>query len=145
MSHTVPNFTETPADEIKLRKSSEEREQSLVYRWSTKQSVREACQGIEWLYHCPNGGKRDKVTANKLKAMGVKKGIPDLQLNLVRKGYNGIAIEMKDPNGRLEPEQKECIKHYMAQNWLVYVCYSAVEAHAALCNYFDISPTQYPL
>ena len=35
---------------------------------------------LELLYHCPNGGSRNKAEAVKLKQMGVKAGIPDLCL-----------------------------------------------------------------
>lgn len=37
---------------------------------------------LRWLHAIPNGGYRDKVTAGKLKAEGVKRGIPDVFLPL---------------------------------------------------------------
>lgn len=145
MKHHDINSTESRKDEIKLRKSSEAREQSLVYRWSTKQSVREAAPAIAFLYHCPNGEKRDKVTANQLKAMGVKPGVPDLTLPAAMHPFRGLVIEMKTDTGTLSPEQKVWLQHYLAQQWRVEVCRSAAEAHAVLCDYFGIDPLQHPL
>lgn len=39
------------------------------------------------LYHVPNGEKRDPITANKLKAMGVVAGIPDLVFHYRARTY----------------------------------------------------------
>lgn len=33
---------------------------------------------LELLYHIPNEGKRSKVTGGRLKALGLKSGVPDL-------------------------------------------------------------------
>lgn len=35
---------------------------------------------LKWLYHTPNGGKRRNIVAAKLKAEGVKTGVPDYLL-----------------------------------------------------------------
>lgn len=37
---------------------------------------------LRWLHAIPNGGQRDKITAGKLKAEGVKKGVLDVFLPL---------------------------------------------------------------
>ncbi len=50
---------------------------------------------IKLLYAIPNGGKRDKRTAGKLKEEGVKAGILDLCLPVPRQGYHGYYIELK--------------------------------------------------
>lgn len=145
MKHHDINSTESRKDEIKLRKSSEAREQSLVYRWSTKQSVRQAAPGIEWLFHVPNGEKRDAITGNRLKAMGVKPGVPDLMLPVAMAGFHGLVIEMKKTGeGKTTDEQNKWLTHFVSQDWMVAVCYSAREAHAVLCDYFGIDPLQHP-
>lgn len=57
---------------------------------------------LAWLFAIPNGGWRDKRTANKLKATGVKSGVPDLCL-LVRRGpYAALWIELKRPKSAIE-------------------------------------------
>lgn len=60
------------------------------------------------IFAIPNGGARHIVAAKKLKAEGVKKGIPDLCVP----AWN-LWIEMKrEKGGKLSKEQKE-IKAYL--------------------------------
>ena len=35
---------------------------------------------LEFAFHVPNGEKRDKSTAKRLKSLGVKSGVPDVLL-----------------------------------------------------------------
>lgn len=54
----------------------------------------------------PNGGKRDKVTAKRLKDEGVRPGIPDLMLARPCGGKNGLFLEMKTVSGRPSEAQE---------------------------------------
>ena len=56
---------------------------------------------LELLHAIPNGGKRDKVTAAKLKAEGVKAGIPDIFLPVPK-----AVLLNPQPAYRLEPETR---------------------------------------
>jgi hypothetical protein len=48
------------------------------------------------MFAIPNGGFRDKITAAKLKAEGVKKGVPDIFLPVtILPAYAGLFIELK--------------------------------------------------
>ena len=58
---------------------------------------------IIW-FHCPNGEKRSKRTAAKLKAMGVFAGVADLII--VMPGGRVGFIELKAPKGVLSQFQK---------------------------------------
>jgi hypothetical protein len=61
------------------------------------------CQGLggnlypclRKIFHVPNGGKRTKIEASILNGMGVRAGMPDLLLPVARRGYIGLAIELK--------------------------------------------------
>lgn len=55
-------------------------------------------------WHCPNGGKRSKAAAGRLKAMGTKPGIPDL--NFILLDGSPAFMELKSDAGRLSPAQK---------------------------------------
>lgn len=55
------------------------------------------------LYHCPNGGLRDKRTASIMRGLGVVPGIQDL--HFLWKGTHYI-IEVKDHKGRVSADQK---------------------------------------
>ena len=71
----------------------------------------------DWLFwHTANGELRDKRAAAKLKAMGVRPGVPDL-LFLSPAGIAHF-VECKRPGGRLSDEQEKfrehCIRHGIA-------------------------------
>jgi hypothetical protein len=57
---------------------------------------------IAW-WHTPNGGKRDRISAAILKAMGTKAGVPDLMF-IVRGRLHGL--ELKAEGGSLSSSQK---------------------------------------
>ena len=74
----------------------EEREQIAIFKWAEMQ------KGLSLLHHIPNGGKRGKVEAARLKAAGVKAGIPDICLPIPRNGYGALYIELKAPSDKLK-------------------------------------------
>lgn len=79
---------------------------------------------LSLLHHIPNGGRRDKREAMRLKAQGVKPGVSDLFLPVARCGYHGLYIEMKrEHEGRVSEDQKRWIHNVHAQG------YAAVVAH----------------
>lgn len=74
--------------------SKESIEQTYLFNWS--KGMEHFYPELFFMHHIPNGGKRDKVTAKKrLKAEGVKPGVPDVFLPVARKGFHGLYIEMK--------------------------------------------------
>lgn len=83
-----------------------------VIEWAELQES--AMPELKSLFHPPNGGHRTKATAAKMKAMGAKAGVPDLQLPIVRPGvgldggvrrYGALWIELKSKSGRLRDTQ----------------------------------------
>ena len=87
---------------------------------------------LRWAYATPNGGKRDPITAARLKAEGVKSGISDICLPIGRKGYSGFYIEMKKPGGKESPTQKEFGAFVGTQNYLYKCCMSWEDAATAI-------------
>lgn len=74
------------------------------------------------LFAVPNGGHRDKVTANKLKATGVVPGIPDMLFMGVPGGKHGPAgIEFKTPTGGMSSEQKGIREVWSTVGLTVYI------------------------
>ena len=64
------------------------------------------------LFHVPNGGKRNRREANKMKAMGVTAGIPDLVLYWKGQLYG---FELKVGNNSTSDNQDEAIQRWTAQ------------------------------
>ena len=83
-------------------------------------------KGVLW-FHCPNGGHRNVAEAAKLKAMGVKAGIPDILILEPRKFCYGFAIELKVGKNKCTDHQKEMQRYFIAHNWNVLVSYSLDE------------------
>lgn len=87
------------------------------------------------LSHCPNGGKRGKVEASILKAMGVRAGHEDLFLAVPRGSSHGLYVEVKAPDGRISDSQKEMIHLHEEQGYAVMVAWSFDECVRAITNY----------
>lgn len=90
------------------------------------------------IYHVPNGGHRVKAVAAKLKAQGVKAGIPDLVLPMARGGYFGLYIEFKAKppyDTAVSPSQDACIQALLEQGYLAIVCRGAIDASEAIRAY----------
>lgn len=86
--------------------------------------------GVLWC-HVPNGGARHKATAARLKAHGVKPGVPDILIfSEPPRGtwVRGVAIELKrTKGGTLSQSQKEWIDDLKKEGWLVKRCNGAGE------------------
>jgi hypothetical protein len=82
----------------------------------------------EW-FHVPNGGKRSKAVAGKLKAQGVKRGVPDNFILRPTKGAPGVVVELKRLKGGVVSEEQEgWIALLQSFGWIVGVCKGAHEA-----------------
>jgi hypothetical protein len=90
---------------------------------------------LRLLFAIPNGGLRDKRVAAKLKAEGVKAGVPDLCLPVARKGYHALYIEMKKADGRSRLEQLNWQASLKIQGNQAVFCYSQEEAWNVLIDY----------
>jgi hypothetical protein len=95
---------------------------------------------VRLMFAIPNGGARHPAVAGKLKAEGVKAGVPDLFLPVGHEMWNGLFIEMKAPKGRLSPQQKEWIDALDAQGYRCEVCYGAEAAFNAILGYLEVVP-----
>jgi len=126
------------------RNRGEEIEQARLIKWSHKVAVRELMPELAWLHHSPNGGKRDALAGAQMRALGVKRGFPDLILPVANPHKAGIVIEMKSATGSTSSEQKEWLAHFERQNWEIRVARSAQEARSHLCQYLGITPDSAP-
>lgn len=115
---------------------SESGHQQALMCWSQQNLIK--YPELKWLTAIPNGGYRDKITAGKLKAEGVKPGVPDLLLLVKRGKFACLWIEMKKPEvGKLSKEQKEWLDQAKSQGHAAWVCFGWEQARNALVNYLE--------
>ena len=86
-------------------------------------------------YHIPNEGKRSIMQAMRMKAIGVKAGVPDLHLPCARAPYCGFWIEFKTAKGKAAPKQLWWHAALLEQGHQVVVCRTVEEAVTATMAY----------
>jgi len=116
----------------------EEREQARFIKWTHRPDVRELAPALRWMFHTPNGGKRDAITGGQMRALGVKPGVPDLLMPVHSGPDTGLALEFKSATGTTTDTQDEWLAHLKDEDWLVLVVRSADEARAAVMHYLDV-------
>ena len=126
-------------DQFKPREATglktEHQEQVEVIRWANDPANKHYHLS-KLLFAIPNGGHRSKKTAGKLKAEGVKSGVPDLFLPVPGGPWHGLFIEMKRAKGgRESAEQTAWISTLRAMNYRVEVCAGAAQAIDIISDY----------
>jgi hypothetical protein len=93
------------------------------------------------VFAVPNGSLRNIVVAKKLKAEGVRPGVPDIFVDVPRQGYHGMRIEMKRSDGGkgLSSDQSDWFKRLSDEGYLCYQANGCMDAWAALCVYLGIN------
>lgn len=120
----------------KMPLPTESVEQQQLMEWAERQSG--AYPVLARLFHCPNGGHRSKATAGKLKAEGVRAGVPDMWLPARCRGYSGLVFEMKRKGEKPTEKQREWLAFLQEEGYFTGVCYSAEEAITLVCWYLGI-------
>ena len=112
----------------------EHEEQAALIRWAKLNEKR--YPDLAWLYAIPNGGHRHPAVAGKLKAEGVRRGYPDLGLDVARHPYHGLRIELKRRHGgRLSDEQRDWGDRLLDQGYAWFLCEGWEEAKDVLVRY----------
>lgn len=135
---------------------TEHAEQSALLTWATLSTGRRP--ELRLLFAIPNGsflgdgvkrlasGKTvslGAIRSRKLKAEGVKTGVPDLCLPVARGGFFGLYIEIKRvKGGTLSPEQKQWRQDLIEQGYHVTLCKGQPAAQQTLTTYLTLPKTQ---
>lgn len=118
---------------------SEHDEQAAVVQWADWTRWEGEPIGLD-LFAIPNGGDRHPAVAAKLKAEGVRPGVPDLMLAIPLGGWHGLYVEMKDRNGgRASPAQLTWKSRLERRGYKVGICHGADEAIAEIRRYLGLS------
>lgn len=115
---------------------TEAQEQMTLFSWAQLQSGK--YPELNLLFHVPNGGSRNKAEAGRLRAEGVKAGVPDLCLPVPRGKCHGLFIELKrQRGGRIAPEQTSWLEELMKQGYSVAICKGWKSAADVILNYLE--------
>ena len=90
------------------------------------------------IFAIPNGGKRHIGTAVKMKAEGVRAGVPDVCLPVARGGYHGLYIEMKDGKKRPSEAQMWWLAMLENEGYRAEVAHSCDDAQAVILDYLSL-------
>ena len=102
-------------------------EQAALFEWAAWNLGR--YPELWLMYHVPNGGDRNIVTAKRLKEQGVKPGVFDICLPVSRGKYGAMYVEMKrEKGGRLSESQKQWMETSVQFGNYCVVCHGFEEA-----------------
>lgn len=118
----------------RMKCPEEEVEQTCLFRWAAYSLG--AHPELKLLHAIPNGGKRSKSEAARMKAAGVKAGVPDMFLPVARGGSHGLYIELKRiKGGRVSAEQLAWMEELTREGYTCAVCHGWEEARKVIQIY----------
>lgn len=127
--------------------SPEHNEQVALFNWAKYFEDKHPVLGM--MFAIPNGGHRHINVAKKMKAEGVKAGVPDIFLAVPGEdtdwALHGLFIEMKIMPNKPTDNQKTWLDKLRDQDYLCKICYSWLEAAYAICDYLQLDPAEYGL
>jgi hypothetical protein len=122
---------------------SEHDEQASIIEWAGRLQVERP--ELALLFAIPNGaklpylkdgrGRRYSPQAQKLKAEGMRAGVPDMCLPVARQGFHGMFIELKVGRNQPSAEQVNFLDHLAEQGYYAAVCWGAEDAISAILAY----------
>lgn len=121
---------------------SEAKHQQAVIKWSQQPSIRAKWPELALLYHIKNETRGGAAQVAVDKAMGVKKGVPDLFLPAPRGQYHGLYIEMKAETGRTSEAQDWWGDKLLGQGYMWEVCHGWQSAVRVLEWYLSLKKPQ---
>lgn len=125
------------------RVDHEHREQSLVFQWAAlwEHEIPE----LKYLFSTLNGVRLSPGLAGKAKAAGMKRGVPDIFLDVPMAvagrgapgSYHGLRIELKALQsdgyaGKPTPEQVDWLKQLSGRGYCCRVCVGAEDAESVI-------------
>lgn len=105
-------------------------EQTQLFAWAANHQV------LDLMYAIPNGGKREIQTAMRLKAEGVKAGVPDICLPVPIGKKHGLYIELKRRKfGKLSDDQGRWLEALSREGYVCAVCAGWIAARDVIIDY----------
>jgi len=115
---------------------SEGKEQALIFKWASEKGVEDG--RYKMLYAVPNGLKTPNARiAARAVAEGLKKGFPDMCLDVPVGGYHGLRIELKVGKNKTSKFQDKWIERLRSFGYRVEVCYGSDAAMKVIDDYLQ--------
>ena len=118
-----------------LAKMTEEEEQIALFRWADFAAGK--YPELRTMYHIPNEGKRSKYIGARMKAAGLRSGVPDVCLPAVRGRYHGLYIELKTGRNTTTDNQASWLEALEKQGYYTTVCYGWQAASETITKYLE--------
>lgn len=120
-----------PITPEQIARTSEHSHQVALFAFAAQSGIPE----LRLMFAIPNGEQRSAMTGAKLKAAGVKAGVPDIFLPVARNGFHGLWIELKIKGGVVSEKQYEWLAKLSEQGYATRVCFGWLEAKQELLEY----------
>lgn len=115
---------------------TESNEQQTLFDWAKRHEGK--WPELALLYHIPNEGKRNLKTGARMKAEGLRSGVPDICLPVARGGYHGLYIELKRRrNSRVTQDQLKWVDRLAQEGYVAAVCRGCDEAISLIEGYME--------
>jgi hypothetical protein len=126
----------------------EDSEQIAVIDWAALVKCPNGESVGDYLFHIPNGGKRNVREAARFKRLGVKPGVSDLFFAYPMASIHGLWIEMKKArkdfssehiaNMSVTDNQKQWLKRMESVKYMTAVCFGSDEAIQTIKVYLGL-------
>jgi len=113
----------------------EHNEQVALFQWAAYSES--SIPQLRYLFAIPNGGHRHKAVAARMKAEGVKAGVPDIFLAYPTGEYCGLFIEMKFGTNKPTEKQNEWLSMLERAGYMTVVCYGFEDAKREILEYLE--------
>lgn len=136
--------------EYAAKSGTEHAQQVALFMWAAIEIHAGRLPELRLMFAIPNGGERNKIVAARMKAEGVKPGVPDVCLPIPRGGFHGLYIELKRPDsdaktasgakrrkGRVSAGQTDWIADLRAQGYGVASCVGFEQARETIIAYLS--------
>lgn len=114
---------------------TEHDEQVALFQWAAYSES--SIPQLRYLFAIPNGGHRHKAVAARMKAEGVKAGVPDIFLAYPTGEYCGLFIEMKFGTNKPTEKQNEWLSMLERAGYMTVVCYGFEDAKREILEYLE--------
>ncbi|MDR1563895.1 MAG: VRR-NUC domain-containing protein [Oscillospiraceae bacterium] len=121
-----------------MSRLTEAQEQAKLFKWTQDGAIRHWYPDLKFLFHIPNGGKRDAIEGRHLKQQGVKSGVPDLFLPVPKGRFNGLFIELKAIGGKTTLNQDWWLEELKNKGYVAAVCYGFENAKSVILEYLNL-------